>query len=159
VSKEQTQHELFMRAAIEQANIAEEHGEVPVGAVLVIDDLIVASGFNQSISLNDPTAHAEIQCIRSACNSLGNYRLPNASLYTTLEPCPMCAGALVHSRINCLIYGATDYRFGAVDTHLHIGNQNYAIEQKCTNHQFDVISDVLRDDCSELLTSFFRKRR
>ncbi|WP_395344525.1 tRNA adenosine(34) deaminase TadA [Ningiella sp. W23] len=143
----------MMELALAQAKQAGELGEVPVGAVLSINDKLVASGRNQSISLIDPSAHAEMQVIRKAAQIIGNYRLINATLYVTLEPCSMCAGLLVHSRINRLVFGAKDPKAGAC------GSISNIINDSRLNHQIEMTSGVLERECSALLTDFFKIRR
>lgn len=142
-----------MGFALHEAHHAYVANEVPIGAVVVIDKQIVGSGHNQPISLNDPTAHAEIIALREAARRTGNYRLTAATLYVTIEPCAMCAGALVNARVKRLVYGAPDLRAGGVDT----------IFQICThsslNHQVEVTGGVLAAAGRELMQSFFRQRR
>jgi tRNA(adenine34) deaminase len=145
-------HESFMRHALEEANSALHLGEVPVGAVLVRDGQVVASGFNQPIHARDPTAHAEIVALRRGAQALGNYRLPGCTLYVTLEPCLMCVGALVHARVSTLVYGAAEPKAGAVKSVLDF-------ESLRLNHRFDVIAGVLEPECGKLLVDFFRFRR
>ena len=142
-----------MKRALEMARQAEAAGEVPVGAVLVADDVAVAEAFNAPIANADPTAHAEIQVLRAAGRALGNYRLPGTTLYVTLEPCPMCAGALVHARVSRLVYGARDYRIGAAGTVFDI------VQAPEVNHRPDVDGGVLDQECTELVQAFFRARR
>jgi tRNA(adenine34) deaminase len=143
-----------MRRAIELAQRAREAGEVPVGAVLVQGDEVLGEGWNQPIGLNDPTAHAEIQALRAATARLGNYRLPaNTTLYVTLEPCPMCAGALVHARVGEVVFGAPDPRTGAAGTVFNI------LASPQMNHRARITAGVLEQECSDLLTEFFRARR
>lgn len=145
----------MMRAALEQAHLAQQAGEVPVGAVVVRDGEIVATGFNQPIGSRDPTAHAEIRAMRAASASLGNYRLVDCDLYVTLEPCAMCAGAIQHARIRRVVYGARDPKTGACGSVLDL------FAEPRLNHHARVTGGVLVDDCSALLTSFFaglRKR-
>ena len=142
-----------MRAALEQAHLAREAGEVPIGAVLVIDDVIVARGFNQPISRVDPTAHAEIMVLRQAASMLGNYRLTGATVYVTIEPCLMCVGALVHARVADVVYGAAEPRWGALVSALQ------AHDAPGLNHRVRVTGGVLEDECRELMQQFFRERR
>lgn len=146
-------HEYFMRRALELAKQAESLGEVPVGAIVVEDGQIVGEGFNQVISFNDPSAHAEIQALRAAGELLGNYRLVNTNLYVTLEPCAMCAGAITHARIQTLVFGAYDPRTGATGSAIQVLNHS------SMNHKTEIIAGVLEDECSTLLKQFFRKRR
>ena len=143
----------MMRAALEQALEAQRHGEVPVGAVVVLDGAIVGRGFNQPISSGDPTAHAEIVAIRAAATRVGNYRLTGATLCVTIEPCLMCVGALVHARIGTLVYGAPEPRSGAVVSTVRGG------ELPGHNHRFEVVSGVREEECRALMQAFFRDRR
>ncbi len=143
----------FMKMAMEMAARAEEKGEVPVGAVLVKDGQVVSAGFNYSIGLHDPSAHAEMQCIRQAGQLLENYRLLDTTLYVTLEPCAMCAGAIVHSRISRLVYGANDEKTGAAGTVIDI------VRHPAFNHQVEITAGVREEACSEQLSAFFRRRR
>ncbi|MBZ9612505.1 tRNA adenosine(34) deaminase TadA [Rheinheimera maricola] len=143
----------WMRHAIVLAGKAELQGEVPVGAVLVKDGALVAEGWNQMISLNDPSAHAEMLAIRAAASTLANYRLPECTLYVTLEPCSMCAGAMVHGRITRLVFGAADAKTGAAGSVLNL------LQQPQFNHQVDVVSGVLAAECAAQLSGFFQRRR
>lgn len=143
----------YMRRALELARSAQVQDEVPVGAVVVLDNVVVGEGFNQPITLADPAAHAEMQAIRHAARRLDNYRLANATLYVTLEPCAMCAGAMVHARIARLVYGAADPKTGACGSVLNVAQCD------ALNHQLEVDGGVLADDCSALLRDFFRARR
>lgn len=143
----------FMRLALAEAEQGALLGEVPVGAVLVVDGSVVGKGFNQPISSHDPSAHAEMVAIRQAAEALGNYRLPGATLYVTLEPCTMCAGLLVHSRIARLVYGASEPRAGAVIS------RSQTLEQNWYNHRVQVEGGVLAEECGAVLTAFFRQRR
>jgi tRNA(adenine34) deaminase len=143
----------FMQAAIEQARTAEKDGEVPIGAVIVRDGAILASGNNRVLRDHDPSAHAEIVALREAGKVLGNYRLDNCDLYTTLEPCAMCAGAIIHARIRRLIYGADDPKAGACGSVLGVLNHPRL------NHRLEVVPGVLAEECGAMLTSFFRARR
>lgn len=145
--------EYWMQQALSLAENAERQGEIPVGAVLVKDDVIVGEGWNQSITLNDPSAHAEMMAIRQAGERLNNYRLVNTTLYVTLEPCPMCAGLLVHSRIQRLVFGAKDLKTGAAGSLIDLVNEPRL------NHQIEVTEGVLKEVCSERLSAFFRARR
>lgn len=145
--------EFWMREALNLARQAQAAGEVPVGAVLVLDGRAAGRGFNSPLSLQDPTAHAEIQAIREAARATGNYRLAGATLYVTLEPCPMCAGALVHARVGRLVFGARDLRFGGVRSKFRIA------DSELLNHQVDVVEGVLAADSAELLRDFFEGRR
>jgi len=146
-------HEPFMRAALDEAREARRLGEVPVGAVVVLDGRIVGTGFNQPIGSNDPTAHAEIQAIRAAARAVGNYRLTGAALYVTVEPCLMCVGAMVHARIGTLVYGAPEPKAGAVVSTMR------AHEHEALNHRIAVVGGVLEDECRKEMQEFFRERR
>jgi tRNA(adenine34) deaminase len=145
--------ELWMEEALRLARLAEVAGEVPVGAVAVFHERIVGRGWNQVISGSDPTAHAEIQALREAARELGNYRLTGCQLYVTLEPCAMCAGAIVHARIDRLIFGARDPKAGAAGSVLQIVNH------PALNHQLEITEGVLAGRCQEMLQTFFRRRR
>jgi tRNA(adenine34) deaminase len=147
------EHESFMAGALDQARLAEREGEVPVGAVVVMDGAVVGRGYNQPISAGDPTAHAEIVAIRDAARRVGNYRLTGATLFVTVEPCLMCVGALVHARIATLVYGAPEPRTGAVESTVRGG------ELPGHNHRFEVVAGVRADECRELMQAFFRARR
>ncbi len=146
-------HEECMAAALEQARLALAVGEVPVGAVVVLDSRIVARGYNQPISAVDPTAHAEIVALRAAAAAVGNYRLTGARLYVTVEPCLMCVGALVHARVSEVIYGAAEPKAGALVSTAR------AHETPGLNHRFAVTAGILEEECRELIQSFFRERR
>jgi len=143
----------FMRLALAEAEQGASLGEVPVGAVLVVNGIVVGKGFNQPISSHDPSAHAEMVAIRQAAQSVNNYRLPGATLYVTLEPCTMCAGLLVHSRISRLVYGASEPRAGA------IVSRSQTLDQPWYNHRVQVEGGVLAEECGAVLTTFFRQRR
>ena len=145
--------EEFMDAALEQARLALAAGEVPIGAVVVIDDEIVARAFNQPISSCDPTAHAEVLVVRQAARVVGNYRLTAADVYVTLEPCLMCVGALVHARVRSLIYGAAEPKTGALVSTAR------ALETPGLNHRFDVAGGVREEAARELIQQFFREKR
>ncbi|MGN1357463.1 MAG: tRNA adenosine(34) deaminase TadA [Succinivibrionaceae bacterium] len=145
--------EEFMAIALEEAKIAFQEDEIPIGAVLVKDGRIIARGHNRTITLKDPTAHAEIQALRSGALILNNYRLPETSLYVTVEPCIMCYGALIHARIGRLIYGAEEYRTGAINSVFNFSNNNLI------NHRFQVTSGILKEECAAIMQEFFRKRR
>ena len=147
------QDEYWMRHALFLSNNAQQQGEIPVGAVLVKDNLIIGEGWNQSISLHDPSAHAEMMAIREAGKNLENYRLVGSSLYVTLEPCSMCAGLLIHSRIHRLVFGAADFKTGAVGSLLDL------LGDPRMNHHVEVISGVLAQQCGEKLSAFFKMRR
>jgi len=154
VSHEQKQLDIvFMQRAFELAQQAEQHDEIPVGAVVVYQGKIIAEGFNQSIMLNDPSSHAEMNAIRQAGAYLNNYRLLDCTLYVTLEPCPMCAGLLVHSRIKRLVYASADLKTGAAGSALNLTNSPQL------NHQIVVNPGVMQEDCSQLLSAFFKRRR
>lgn len=143
-----------MREAIVAAQGARERGEVPVGACIVdAEGRLIATGCNETITECDPSGHAEIVALRKAAKSVGNYRLTGCTLYTTIEPCAMCAGALVHARIARLVYGATDERFGAAGTLFNI------CDDERLNHRMQVESGVLADECRKLMQEFFRERR
>ena len=143
----------WMYLALEQAKKAEEMGEVPVGAILVKDDLLFAKAHNQPISTNDPTAHAEIQLLRVAGEKLKNYRLTGTSLYVTLEPCAMCLGAIMHARIERIVFGAHDPKTGVC------GSSENLIEANCFNHKIDMVSGVLELESRKILKNFFITRR
>ena len=143
----------FMTRALELARAAEAAGEVPVGAVIVKDGLIVSEGWNRPISGNDPTAHAEIIAMRAAAEALGSYRLLGTTLYVTLEPCAMCAGAMVHARVKRLVFGATDPRAGAAGSIFNIA------QHAALNHRIDVVGGILAEECGTELRRFFQARR
>lgn len=143
----------WMTLALEQAEIAAQAGEVPVGAVLVKNGELVASGWNQPISKLDPTEHAEINCLRNASKILKNYRLPGCDLYVTLEPCAMCSGAMVHARIQRLIFGAEEPRAGTAVS------QTNLLETDWMNHRVEVTGGVLAQECGQILKEFFKARR
>ena len=143
----------YMRRAIELAREAEAAGEVPVGAVIVRDGEILAEGFNRPISTHDPTAHAEMVALRAAAARIDNYRLTGTTLYVTLEPCAMCAGAMVHSRVQRLVYAATDPRAGAAGSVFNV------VQCDALNHRLEITSGVLADECGPLLRQFFVARR
>ena len=145
--------EKWMKIAIQEAIKAEKDDEVPVGAVLVKDGLVIAKAHNQPISTNDATAHAEIQLIRAAGKKLKNYRLTETSLYVTLEPCAMCLGAIMHARIKRIVYGAHDPKTGVC------GTSENLIDANCFNHKIDLVSGVLENECKQLLKKFFISRR
>lgn len=145
--------EYWMRYALKLAQRAQEEGEVPVGAVLVLNDNVIGEGWNRPIGHHDPTAHAEIMALRQGGSVLQNYRLLNATLYVTLEPCVMCAGAMVHSRIGRLVYGANDEKTGAAGSLIDI------LRHPGMNHQMQITSGVLASECAQTLSHFFRLRR
>jgi tRNA(adenine34) deaminase len=142
-----------MNYALELAARAEAVGEVPVGAVLVLDDCVIGEGWNLSISQHDPCAHAEIMAIRQAGQKLGNYRLLNATLYVTLEPCVMCAGAMIHSRVGRVVYGARDLKTGAA------GSVFDVLSDPRHNHKVVITAEIESERCGQQLSNFFRKRR
>ncbi|HET6828666.1 MAG TPA: tRNA adenosine(34) deaminase TadA, partial [Ramlibacter sp.] len=143
----------FMRLALQQASAAAAAGEVPVGAVVVRDGQVVASGHNQPVGAADPTAHAEIVALRRAAQVLGNYRLDGCELYVTLEPCAMCSGAMLHARLKRVVYGAADPKTGAA------GSVTDLFGQRALNHQTQVQGGVLAQECGTMLAEFFRTRR
>ena len=145
--------ESLMGVALEEAGRARDAGEVPIGAIVVLNDEIVGRGFNQPITAGDPTAHAEIVAIRQAARHAGNYRLTGATLLVTIEPCLMCVGALVHARIGTLVYGASEPRTGAVVSTVRGG------ELPGHNHRFEVIGGVRGEECRALMQDFFKARR
>lgn len=149
----QSEVELWMRRAYREALRALEVGEVPVGAVVVFDGQVVGTGFNQPIHAGDPTAHAEIIALRNAAATLGNYRLVGTTLYVTVEPCLMCAGALVHARVSTLVYGAQEPRTGAVLSTMRV------FDHESVNHRVKVVGGVLADESRELMQRFFKGRR
>ena len=142
-----------MRTAIGEAKVAAQVGEVPVGAVVVVDNEVIAQGINRTISDTDPSAHAEIVALRAAAHELGNHRLPNATLYVTLEPCAMCYGAMVQARIGRLVFGAYDPKAGAAGSAIDL------TDSPAFNHRFEVNGGVLADECGEVLKQFFASRR
>lgn len=142
-----------MRAALDLARRAEREGEVPVGAVLVAGGLVLGEGWNHPIAANDPTSHAEIEALRQAAKSTGNYRIPHSTLYVTLEPCVMCSGALVLARVERLVFGARDLRFGAVRSKFSL------VDSDLLNHRISVEEGLFAAESAELLASFFRSRR
>ena len=146
-------HEVFMEAAIEQARLGLAAGEVPIGAVLVVNGEIVSRGYNQPISSVDPTAHAEVNVLRKAAKIIGNYRLTDATVYVTLEPCLMCVGALVHARVREVVYGAAEPKTGALVSTLR------ALESPGLNHRFAVTGGVREEECRSLVQQFFREKR
>jgi tRNA(adenine34) deaminase len=143
----------YMQTAIEQAKIAEENGDVPIGAVIVYNDQIIGKAYNQREQLNDPTAHAEIIAITQAAAFLESWRLHDCTMYVTLEPCCMCAGALVLARMNRLVYGCDDPKTGAVKSLYNI------VQDERLNHRLEVTSGILADECSKILQEFFLQRR
>lgn len=152
--QEQTDLDIFwMQHALELAKRAESEGEVPVGAIVVLNEEVIGEGWNRPIIDNDPTAHAEIMALRSAANKINNYRLLNTTLYVTLEPCIMCTGAIIHSRVKRVVYGATDPKAGAANSAFTI------LGTDCLNHKVKVDSGMMSDECGHVLTEFFRNKR
>jgi tRNA(adenine34) deaminase len=145
--------EKWMKLAILEANIAKDTGEVPVGSILVQDNQIIARGHNCPIAKNDPTAHAEIEVIRNAGKKLNNYRLPKTTLYVTLEPCAMCFGAMVHARIERVVFGAADPKSGVC------GSSANLLSESFFNHRIKASGGILEKDCQKILKSFFKTRR
>jgi len=143
----------FMQQALEQAQLAAMAGEVPVGAVLVRDGRVISKGFNQPISHSDPSAHAEMMAMRAAAQDEANYRLPGTTLYVTLEPCTMCAGAMLHARVGRVVFGAADPKTGAAGSVLNI------FSEKQINHQTQVEGGIMADECGQVLRDFFKERR
>lgn len=143
----------YMQMAIDQAYIAEENGDVPIGCVIVYENRIVAKAYNQREQLHDPTAHAEIIALTQAAEAVGNWRLHGCTIYVTLEPCPMCAGALVLGRLDRLVYGTDDPKTGAVKSLYNI------VQDDRLNHRLDVTCGVLEDECRKQLQDFFQRRR
>ncbi len=146
-------HEHWMRQALMLAQQAADAGEVPVGAIVVQDDEIIGRGFNQPIRACDPTAHAEIVALRSASQFRNNYRLPDTTLYVTIEPCTMCLGAMIHARVDRLVFGAREPRAGAAVS------QASVLDTQHYNHRMSFLEGVLADDCSALMQNFFKERR
>jgi tRNA(adenine34) deaminase len=146
-------HDIYMREAVKLAREAEAAGEVPVGAVVVVDGEIVGRGRNSPISLHDPTAHAEMLALRAAAAATGNYRLEQATVYATLEPCAMCAGALVAARVQRLVFATRDLRFGGVRSKFRI------VDSELLNHRVEIVEGVLAVECVDLLQAFFARRR
>jgi tRNA(adenine34) deaminase len=151
--EQQALDQTFMQRAFELAQQAEAIDEIPVGAVVVAHNKIISEGYNQPITLNDPSAHAEMVAIRHAGSVLQNYRLLDCTLYVTLEPCPMCAGLMVHSRIKRVVYATTDLKTGAAGSAF-----NLLCDEK-HNHQIQLSSGVMAEECSQLLSTFFKRRR
>jgi tRNA(adenine34) deaminase len=143
----------FLRGALELAREAERGGEVPVGAVVVLDGRVIGRGRNSPITRSDPTAHAEILALREAAAATGNYRLEGATMYATLEPCVMCAGALVAARVSRLVFGARDLRFGGVRSKFRLADADVL------NHRIEIVEGVLGAECAELMQRFFNSRR
>jgi tRNA(adenine34) deaminase len=153
IAETQRSHERWMGEAIRAAREAESSGEVPVGACLVADSVVLAVAGNRTRTDCDPTAHAEIVALREAAQHFGNYRLANSVMYSTIEPCAMCAGALIQARVSTLVYGARDEKAGAVDSHFHICDASQL------NHRVEVISGVLEVECRALMQEFFKVKR
>jgi len=143
----------FMRAAIELGREGRRRGEVPVGAVVVLDGVVIGEGFNQPIGASDPTAHAEIVALRDAARRTGNYRLTGATVYVTIEPCQMCVGAMIHARIARVVYGTREPKAGAIDSTMR------AHEHPALNHRMEATGGVLENECRDLIQAFFRDRR
>lgn len=143
----------YMAMAIELARSAWQAGEVPVGSIVVLDGEVVGRGFNQPISQHDPSAHAEIMAMRDAGRKIGNYRLPECSLYVTLEPCAMCAGAILHARVKRIVYGAADPKTGAAGSVVNL------FQEPRLNHHTVIEGGILAQECGELISDFFRERR
>jgi len=145
--------EAFMRRALELAQLAQEEGEIPVGAIVVLEEKILGEGWNRPIAASDPTAHAEIQAMRAASSALSNYRLTGATLYVTLEPCVMCAGAMFHARIGRVVFGASDPKAGAAGSVVDL------FKNDKLNHHAKIQGGVLAGECGALLSRFFASRR
>jgi tRNA(adenine34) deaminase len=143
----------FMQQALDQAKLAAIAGEVPVGAVLVRDGQVISTGFNQPISNSDPSAHAEMMVLRAAALDESNYRLPGTTLYVTLEPCTMCAGAILHARVERVVFGATDPKTGAAGSVMNV------FLEKQINHQTQVEGGIMSEECGQILRDFFKERR
>ncbi len=150
---EENQDEFYMRKAIDEAKKAGEAGEVPIGAIIVLNNEIIASGYNLRETEQNSLAHAEVLAINEACKKLGTWRLEEAELFVTLEPCPMCAGAIMLSRVKRVVYGAADPKGGCAGTFMNI------LQDERFNHQSEVVTGVLQEECGALLTQFFRKLR
>ncbi len=150
---QQEQDHQWMQRALTLAQQAANVGEVPVGALLVRNQQLLGEGFNQPIGRNDSTAHAEIIALRAACAAEQNYRLPQATLYVTIEPCTMCVGAMVHARIARLVYGASELRAGVIESQMQL------MEQPFYNHHFTVTGGVMASECAQMMQSFFKSRR
>jgi len=146
-------HEDFMKEALVEAEKAFLENEVPIGAVIVKDGQIIGRGRNQRETLNDPTAHAEIMALRDAGKNIGSWRLTGATIYVTIEPCPMCAGALINSRINTLVYGADEPKFGSAGSQLNL------VQFPGFNHQVKIIGPILEEECKAIMKNFFQKLR
>jgi len=142
-----------MQLAISLAHRAEQEGEVPVGAIIILDDIVIGEGFNQPISNHDPSAHAEVIALRNAAKKIQNYRLPGTTLYVTLEPCAMCAGAMIQARVSRLVFGAYDVKTGAA------GSVFDLVSNEKLNHKIKISGGVMQDECAKLLQNFFKQRR
>lgn len=151
--KDSPLHQRHMREALRQAELAAAEGEVPVGAIVVHEGTVIAAAYNQREALHDPTAHAEMIAITQAAAALGSWRLAGCTLYVTLEPCPMCAGAIVNSRLPRVVYGAADPKAGAVDTLYSL------LRDPRLNHASEVVGGVLAEECGDILRQFFRQKR
>jgi tRNA(adenine34) deaminase len=148
------QHEAIMYLALEEAVAARKAGEVPVGAVIVLDDAVVGRAHNESVARNDPTAHAEVLALRQAAAKIGSYRLVGTTLYCTIEPCLMCLGAMLHARVGRVVYGASDSKVGAVARLESLWSSGAGL-----NHRFETVSGILADPAAAYLLEFFRERR
>ncbi len=146
-------HDRHMREAMSLAKRALAANEVPIGALVVLGNQVVGRGYNQTVRRSDPTAHAEVLALRQAARKVGNYRLTSATVYCTLEPCAMCAGALIHARVELLVYGARDPKAGAVDSYLNL------LATSFLNHRISVVSGILEEEASQLLKEFFQAKR
>lgn len=153
ITSQESLDQRYMRLAIDKAAIAEENGDVPIGAVIVHESRVIAKAYNQRQQLNDPTAHAEIIALTQASEAIGNWRLHGCTMYVTLEPCPMCAGALVLARIDRLVFGTDDPKTGACGSLYNI------VQDARLNHQVQITSGVLMEDCKLQLQTFFQRRR
>lgn len=151
--RENKEDEKYMQRAIQLAEMAANQQEVPVGAVLVLDNQVIGEGWNHPIQAHDPCAHAEIIALRRGAEAIKNYRIPNSTLYVTLEPCVMCVGAIVHARVQCVVYGAFDPKTGAVKSVFNLGEVN------SFNHRVEYVGGLLAEECGDLLKRFFRERR
>ena len=143
----------YMQFALKEAQKAAEEGEIPIGAVLVYRDMVIAAGHNRKETDRDPTAHAEVLVLREGAHILGRWRLTGASLYVTIEPCPMCAGALLNARISRLVYGSPNPQYGAIESRFHITGEGVL------NHTMEITSGICRKECQQLVDSFFNRKR
>jgi len=150
---DRTEAELWMKEALSEAHKAEGEGEVPIGAVLLINGKIVGRGHNHSIRSHDPTAHAEILALRHGAHSMHNHRLPGSVMVVTIEPCVMCVGAMIQARVDAVVYGAADPKAGAIDSHFGLANAQQL------NHRIEVVSGVLEEECGAAVRAFFQARR